>query len=56
MNIEWNDISGSLEIDDDVIVDYVEKNWYPENVFKESALEDWARENGWVKPEEKNEV
>lgn len=44
-------IANNLEVDQvfdqDVIVDYVKANLSPEGVFGRSALEEWARENGW---------
>lgn len=44
-------IANNLEVDQvfdqDEIVDYVKANLSPEDVFGRSALEEWARENGW---------
>lgn len=36
----------------DEAIDWINDHMEPEEVFKNSALEDWAEENGFVKEEE----
>ena len=38
----------SVEIDDDVIVEYVADSYRPEDIFSENELREWAEENGFV--------
>jgi hypothetical protein len=43
----------NIDIDEDVILEEVKKNFYPEDVFSVEQLDRWAEENGYVKEEEK---
>ena len=33
------------------VVDFIRDHFDPEDIFDESALEDWAEENGWSQEE-----
>jgi hypothetical protein len=35
----------------DKVVEYVKDNLHPDDVFDDSDLEEWAKDNGFVKPE-----
>jgi hypothetical protein len=35
----------------DKVVEYVKDNFHPDDIFDESDLEEWARDNGFVKSE-----
>ena len=39
----------SVDVDDDVIVEFVSENYSPEEVFKSDTLEDWAESNGFIR-------
>ena len=38
----------AVEIDDDVVKEYVQANYSPEDVFPENELRDWAESNGFI--------
>lgn len=37
------------DLDQDDLRSYVQENNYPGEVFPESELDDWAKENGYIK-------
>lgn len=39
-----------IQIDEDTIVQWVEKYYDPEDVFSTDRLDAWAESNGWVRP------
>ena len=42
------EIQTYVEVDGDEIRDYVGKNMYPEDVFDDDQLREWALDNGFV--------
>jgi len=48
-------VSIEVDIDDDDLRKTVAAESYPEDVFSESDLERWARENDFIKKEEARE-
>ena len=38
-----------LSIDFGDVLEYVQQNYQPEEVFSETELDDWATENGYIK-------
>ena len=41
-----------VDVDDETVVDYVQGNFSPEEVFPQSELEGWAKANGFVRDED----
>ncbi len=37
-----------VNVDDDEIIDYINSNKRPEDVFSEAELREWALDNGFV--------
>ena len=47
----YRDIN-SVDIDEEAIIKYAQGTLTPEQVFPENELEDWAKNNGYIKEEE----
>lgn len=41
-----------IEIEDDIILDYVKEQYTVEETFGENILDVWAKENGYIKENE----
>ena len=41
-----------VDVDDETVVDYVQGNFSPEEVFPQSELEGWAKANGFIRDED----
>lgn len=41
----------TIVIDNDELIDYIDMNYCPEDVFSEEKLRTWAKENGYILPE-----
>lgn len=42
-------------IDSTILLKYVQSNFYPDDVFDNSELEDWAESRGWLRPKYTNQ-
>lgn len=53
MNLRSNDVEDfEISVSDDVLIEYIVSKHYPEDVFPENELEQWAKDNGYVKEED----
>ena len=48
MEIDITDLDGKVLLSDDEIIDYIQSNYFPKDVFKAEDLKEWAEQNGYI--------